>query len=62
MRDLNVFRVSDEIVILCLRVMVALIVVYDHIHPVGAFEKKSPFDVSTLTSCCESFSKFINGA
>ena len=43
-------RCSDENTILCLRVMVALVVVYDHIHPVGAFDKTTPFNVSIYYS------------
>jgi len=31
----------------CLRVMVGVIILYDHVHPVGAFAKSSPIDVST---------------
>jgi len=30
----------------CLRVMVGVIILYDHVHPVGAFAKTSPIDVS----------------
>ena len=40
------FRMTDESVILCLRVLVALIVIYDHINPNGVFDKKSQIDVS----------------
>jgi len=32
----------------CLRVMVAVIILYDHVHPIGAFAKTSPIDVSSL--------------
>ena len=31
----------------CLRVMVGVIILYDHVHPVGAFAKSSPIDVSS---------------
>ena len=30
----------------CLRVMVGVIILYDHVHPVGAFAKSSTIDVS----------------
>jgi len=30
----------------CVRVMVGVIILYDHVHPVGAFAKTSPIDVS----------------
>lgn len=32
----------------CLQVMVGVIILYDHIHPMGAFAKKSAIDVSTI--------------
>ena len=31
----------------CLQVMVGVIILYDHIHPMGAFAKKSSIDVSS---------------
>jgi len=33
----------------CLRVMVGVIILYDHVHPIGAFAKTSPIDVSIVT-------------
>jgi len=39
---------SEETVMLCLRVMVGVIILYDHVHPVGAFAKSSPIDVRNL--------------
>lgn len=33
----------------CLRVMVGVIILYDYVHPVGAFAKSSKIDVSTAT-------------
>ena len=30
----------------CLRVMVGVIILYDHVHPIGAFVKSSNIDVS----------------
>lgn len=30
----------------CMRVMVGVIILYDHVHPVGAFAKTSKIDVS----------------
>lgn len=32
----------------CMRVMVGVIILYDHVHPVGAFAKTSKIDVSVL--------------
>lgn len=52
---------NEETVSFCLRVMVGVIILYDHVHPVGAFAKTSKIDVSDtvipshfckeLTSC-----------
>ena len=46
---------TEETVMFCLRVMVGVIILYDHVHPVGAFAKTSPIDVSirseTATIC-----------
>ena len=36
---------NEETVMFCLRVMVGVIILYDHVHPVGAFAKSSPIDV-----------------
>jgi CYRIA/CYRIB Rac1 binding domain len=36
----------EETVMFCLRVMVGVIILYDHVHPVGAFAKSSPIAVS----------------
>jgi len=38
---------NEETVMFCLRVMVGVIILYDHVHPVGAFAKTSPIDVRT---------------
>lgn len=38
---------SEETVSFCLRVMVGVIILYDYVHPVGAFAKSSKIDVST---------------
>lgn len=37
---------NEETVSFCLRVMVGVIILYDHVHPVGAFAKTSKIDVS----------------
>lgn len=37
---------SEETVPFCLRVMVGVIILYDYVHPVGAFAKSSKIDVS----------------
>lgn len=39
---------SEETVSFCLRVMVGVIILYDYVHPVGAFAKSSKIDVSTV--------------
>lgn len=36
---------SEETVMFCLRVMVGVIILYDHVHPVGAFVKTSNIDI-----------------
>lgn len=47
MIEKNEFRskLSTESIQLCERVMTAAIILYDHVHPNGAFEKKSAIDV-----------------
>ncbi|EPQ19006.1 Protein FAM49B [Myotis brandtii] len=35
---------NEETVSFCLRVMVGVIILYDHVHPVGAFAKTSKID------------------
>lgn len=39
---------NEETVSFCLRVMVGVIILYDHVHPVGAFAKTSKIDVSCI--------------
>lgn len=49
MRPLREYRsrfTSEETVPFCLRVMVGVIILYDYVHPVGAFAKSSKIDVS----------------
>nr|XP_020515307.2 protein FAM49B-like [Labrus bergylta] len=36
---------SDETVLFCLRVMVGVIILFDHVHPAGAFVKTSNIDM-----------------
>uniref|UniRef100_H3AI63 CYFIP related Rac1 interactor B n=1 Tax=Latimeria chalumnae TaxID=7897 RepID=H3AI63_LATCH len=36
---------NEDTVSFCLRVMVGVIILYDHVHPVGAFAKTSKFDM-----------------
>lgn len=40
---------SEDTVSFCLRVMVGVIILYDYVHPVGAFAKSSKIDVSVDT-------------
>ena len=37
---------SEETQLFCLRVMVGVIILYDHVHPVGAFAIMATIDVS----------------
>uniref|UniRef100_A0A8C5SD79 CYFIP related Rac1 interactor A n=13 Tax=Serpentes TaxID=8570 RepID=A0A8C5SD79_LATLA len=36
---------SEETLMFCMRVMVGVIILYDHVHPVGAFSKASKIDM-----------------
>jgi len=36
---------SEETMLFCLRVMVGVIILYDHVHPIGAFAKSSSIDM-----------------
>ncbi|ESO01314.1 hypothetical protein HELRODRAFT_112732 [Helobdella robusta] len=36
---------NEETVMFCLRVMVGVIILYDHVHPIGAFVKSSNIDI-----------------
>jgi len=36
---------SEDTVLFCLRVMVGVIILYDYVHPAGAFVKSSKIDV-----------------
>ncbi|XP_066864185.1 CYFIP-related Rac1 interactor A isoform X1 [Kogia breviceps] len=42
---------SEETLMFCMRVMVGVIILYDHVHPVGAFCKTSKIDVRIVTNC-----------
>ena len=42
---------SEDTVSFCLRVMVGVIILYDYVHPVGAFAKSSKIDVSVALAC-----------
>lgn len=37
---------NTDTMLFCMRVMVGVIILYDHVHPVGAFAKTSKIDVS----------------
>ena len=41
---------SKDTRLFCLRVMVGVIILYDHVDPIGAFQKKSAIDVSVFSS------------
>ena len=49
-RDLIARFQREETYLFVLRVMVALVILYDHVHPVGAFRKSSNMDVGTAFS------------
>ncbi|XP_033123717.1 protein FAM49B-like [Anneissia japonica] len=36
---------NDDTLLFCLRVMVGSIILFDHVHPVGAFDKRAPIDI-----------------
>ncbi|XP_071807453.1 CYFIP-related Rac1 interactor B-like [Asterias amurensis] len=38
---------NEDTSVFCQRIMVGLIILYDHVHPVGAFDKKSSIDVKS---------------
>ncbi|RUS78795.1 hypothetical protein EGW08_013445 [Elysia chlorotica] len=40
-------RIREETQLFCLRVMVGVIILYDHVHPVGAFAKTSSIDMKS---------------
>lgn len=42
---------NTDTMLFCMRVMVGVIILYDHVHPVGAFAKTSKIDVSTANTC-----------
>lgn len=43
--DFSARVANQETYLFCLRVMVGLIILYDHVHPVGAFAKTSNIDI-----------------
>ena len=55
---------SEETQLLCLRVMVGVIILYDHVRPVGAFAIKATIDVSVCVCVrvrvCESVSVMMS--
>lgn len=46
----------------CMRVMVGVIILYDHVHPVGAFCKTSKIDVRTVTNSAFQIRALTNDA
>ncbi|XP_015768687.1 PREDICTED: protein FAM49B-like [Acropora digitifera] len=44
-RDFPSKVANQETYLFCLRVMVGLIILYDHVHPIGAFVKNSAIDI-----------------
>ncbi|XP_036235384.1 CYFIP-related Rac1 interactor A isoform X1 [Molothrus aeneus] len=43
---------SEETLMFCMRVMVGVIILYDHVHPVGAFSKTSKIDLVQFIYYC----------
>lgn len=43
---------SEETQMFCLRVMVGVIILFDHVHPVGAFAVKAAIDVRSVREWC----------
>lgn len=41
---------NTDTMLFCMRVMVGVIILYDHVHPVGAFAKTSKIDVRAPVS------------
>jgi len=46
---------SDETNLFCLRAMTGAIILYDHLHPQGAFHKKSPVNIRGCISVLKNF-------
>ncbi len=46
---------SDSTNLFCLRAMTGAIILYDHLHPVGAFHKKSPIAMRNCIQVLKSF-------
>ena len=44
------FRMGVDTISFCVRVMVGVIILYDHVHNDGAFAKGSKIDVSLVSS------------
>lgn len=42
---------KEDTILFVLRVMVGLIILYDHVHPVGAFSRSAQIDVSDYSYC-----------
>lgn len=51
--DLIARFIREETHLFVLRVMVGLVILYDHVHPVGAFGKSSNMDVRLVVFCLD---------
>uniref|UniRef100_H3ACY5 CYFIP related Rac1 interactor A n=1 Tax=Latimeria chalumnae TaxID=7897 RepID=H3ACY5_LATCH len=49
---------SEETLLFCMRVMVGVIILYDHVHPVGAFAKTSKIDVNLIQALYTTLNHF----
>lgn len=52
---------NEETLYFCLRVMVGVIILYDHVHPVGAFAKNAPIDIHKSVKVLKDHSKKTDG-
>ncbi|XP_041378853.1 CYFIP-related Rac1 interactor B-like [Gigantopelta aegis] len=52
---------NEETVIFTLRVMTGAIILYDHVHPVGAFTKKAPIDMKASIKIIREHPKCAEG-
>ncbi|XP_065890759.1 CYFIP-related Rac1 interactor B-like [Dysidea avara] len=52
---------NEETIYFCLRVMVGVIILYDHVHPVGAFAKNAPIDIHKSVKVLKDHSQKTDG-
>lgn len=57
LREYRTRFASEDTVLFCLRVMVGVIILYDYVHPAGAFVKSSKIDVCAETLSTQVYSR-----